>query len=188
MREGLATLHHRLLATDVEALAMSPYCGLVEVCMLKFSRNRCSRVRVVRGSSKPARTPRALCGSTAWRSRRQLRARSGGTGVAREAIPGFVDDHLDAALVRRLDDGRQVVAQPIVGAGSEDERLRVGVLGIASKSAFFGTGPYRPIFLVERRVEVNRVRAGEHHAVVHALVAVAVEEQLLPGREQGLKK
>ena len=22
---------------------MSPYCGLVEVCMLKFSRNRCSR-------------------------------------------------------------------------------------------------------------------------------------------------
>ena len=31
------------------------------------------------------------------------------------------------------------------------------------------------------------MRAGEHHAVMHALVAIAVEEQLLSGREQGLE-
>ena len=67
---------------------------------------------------------------------------------AREAVPGFVDDHLDAALVRRLDDGRQVVAQPIVGAGSEDERLRVGVLADRLEKRLLRHGPVSPYFLL----------------------------------------
>ena len=46
---------------------------------------------------------------------------------AREAVPGLVDDHLDALGVRRLDDRRQVVAQAVVGARGEDQRLGVRV-------------------------------------------------------------
>ena len=46
---------------------------------------------------------------------------------AREAVPGLVDDHLDALGVRRLDDGREVVAQAVVGARGEDQRLRIRV-------------------------------------------------------------
>ena len=47
---------------------------------------------------------------------------------AGEAVPGLVDDHLDAALVRRLDDRREVVAQAVIGAGRQDQGLGVRVL------------------------------------------------------------
>jgi len=106
---------------------------------------------------------------------------------AREAVPGLVDDHLDALCVRRLDDRREVVAQAIVGAGGEDQRLSIGVLVDFLQQQLLRHRAVEAVLAVERRVEIDRVRAREHHAVVHALVAIAIEEQLLPRGEQGLE-
>ena len=106
---------------------------------------------------------------------------------AREAVPGFVDDYLDALRVRRLDDRREVVAQPVVGARGQDQGLRIRVFANRIEKRLLGHGPVQAVLAVERRVEIDRVRAREHHAVVDALVAVAVEEQLLAGREQRLE-
>jgi len=106
---------------------------------------------------------------------------------AREAVPGLVDDHFDAFFMRRLDDRREVVAQAVVGAGGEDQRLRVRMFFDRVQQGLFRHRAVEPVLAVERRVEVDRVRAGEHDSVVHALVAVTVEQQLLAGREQGLE-
>ena len=65
---------------------------------------------------------RRVVGAGLERGRAELGVEAG------EAVPGLVDDDLDAALVRRLDDRREVVAQAVVGARGEDQRLRVGVL------------------------------------------------------------
>jgi hypothetical protein len=46
---------------------------------------------------------------------------------AREAVPGLVDDDLDTLLVRGLDDRREVVAQSVVGARGQDQRLGIRV-------------------------------------------------------------
>src|SRR5690349_18534050 len=46
---------------------------------------------------------------------------------AGEAVPGFIDDHLDAFGMRSLDDRRQVIAETIVGATGEYERLGIGM-------------------------------------------------------------
>ena len=89
--------------------------------------------------------------------------------------------------MRRLDDRLQVVAQPIVGARGEDERLRVRVAADRLQQRLLRHRAVQPVLAVERGVEVDRVRAREHHAVVHALVAVAVQQQLLARREQRLE-
>ena len=60
---------------------------------------------------------------------------------AREAVPGLVDDHLDAALVRRVDDRRQVVAQAVVVHEVRISACASGWFLMAFNNTFFGTGP-----------------------------------------------
>ena len=106
---------------------------------------------------------------------------------AREPVPGFVHDHLDAFRVRRLDDGREVVAQPVVGAGGENDRLGVRVPADRGKDGLFRHRTVQAVLGVDRGIEIDRMAAREHHAVVHRLVAVAVEQQLFAGGEQRLE-
>src|SRR2546427_423910 len=106
---------------------------------------------------------------------------------AREPVPGFVHDHLDAFRVRGLDDGREVVAQPVVGAGGENDRLGVRVPADRGKDGLLRNRTVQAVLGVDRGIEINRVAAREHHAVVHRLVTVAVEQQLFAGGEQRLE-
>ena len=89
--------------------------------------------------------------------------------------------------VRRLDDRREIVTQPVVGAGSQYQRLGVRVFLDGAHDRFLRDRAEDAVALVERRVEIDRMRAGQHHAVMHGLVAVAVEQQLLAGRDQRLE-
>ncbi len=68
---------------------------------------------------------RALRGIVCARLKRG-RAESG--MKAREAVPGFVNHYLDAAAVRRFDDGLQVVAQSVVSAARQHQCFGVGML------------------------------------------------------------
>ena len=128
-REQLEALHHRLLARHVEAgdqpvlragrgmhvevLAkeMLAEAGIVDVDHRGLRKGREHLVRRLGG----------VVGAGFQRGRTELGMEAG------EAVPGFVDDHLDAARVRRRDDRREIVAQAVIGAGGEDQRLRIGV-------------------------------------------------------------
>ena len=86
-----------------------------------------------------------------------------------------------------LDDRRQVVAQAVVGAGREHQGLGVVVLLDRLEQGLLRDRAEDAVLAVHRRVQVDRVRARQHHAVVHGLVAVAIQQHLLARRDQGLE-
>ena len=106
---------------------------------------------------------------------------------ARVAVPGFVDDHLDARGVRRLDDGLELVAQAVVGARGEDQHARIRMLRDGGQHRGARHRAEQAVLAVDRRVEVDRLRARQDHAVVDRLVAVAVEQHLVARGQQRLE-
>ena len=83
--------------------------------------------------------------------------------------------------------GFEVVAQAVVGARREDQRARVGVRGDGGQHRGARHRAEQAVLAVDRRVEVDRPRARQDHAVVDRLVAVAIEQQLVARRQQRLE-
>ena len=87
----------------------------------------------------------------------------------------------------RLDDRPQVVAQAIVGAGREHQGLGVVVLLDCLEQGLLRDRAEDAVLAVHRRIQVDRVRARQHHAMVHGLVAVAIQQHLLARRDESLE-
>ncbi|KDB51540.1 hypothetical protein X805_29180 [Sphaerotilus natans subsp. natans DSM 6575] len=106
---------------------------------------------------------------------------------ARVPVPGLVDDHLDAGGVGGRDDRRQVVAQAVVGAARQDQHPGLRMVLDRLQHPRARHRPEQAVALVDRGVQVHRPRARQDHAVVHRLVAVAVEQQRVARRQQRLE-
>ncbi|OQA08032.1 MAG: hypothetical protein BWY66_01167 [bacterium ADurb.Bin374] len=108
----------------------------------------------------------------------------------RVAVPGLVDDDLDAAPMRLLDDVGDVVGEAVVGAVGQDQRLHVllrreGFIH-SVEYTFLGNGSEDAVGVVHRGHQVDRLGTGQDHTVVNRLVAVSVEQDRVARLEKSL--
>ncbi len=101
--------------------------------------------------------------------------------------PSLVDQHLDIACMRCVDDWLQVVAQSVVRARSQHEQLRFGMLVDRFQDRFLRHRTEHAVLPVDRGIHVDGLRTRQHDAVMHRLMAVAIEQQCFAGCDQCLQ-
>src|SRR6266705_1813689 len=102
-----------------------------------------------------------LVGSRRMLSRLTSSGRSWSSSSTRNAPVELIwaRNSRESASVRELDDGREVVAHPVVGAGGEDNRLGVRVPADRGEDGLLRNRTVQAVLGVDRGIEINRVAA-----------------------------
>jgi hypothetical protein len=109
------------------------------------------------------------------RSRLERGGSEGGVESCK-TVPGFVHDQLNANRVCRFNNWAQIVTQAVVGATGQNQRLRVGMMLDCLEQGFLGDWSKHAVTPVDARVEINGVCTRKHHTMMHAFVAVAIQQ------------